>query len=552
MKRAIRNFFLVFLLLGSGMVTQAGVVEPDIFVPIVVTGVAIQTESWGFGLDAAGTDGLDETLDIPKPPIPPAAQNDAFFGLLGEGSATYKVRDVRGAANNVTIPFGVDFGSSGAGTEPPEDIVISWDTNGVTTELAQFTTREIRDEAGESLRDLAIPDGGLGNDATFTFTAGDGDRQQIFFVLLQDVNANAPPLVTDDEENVFVSDANPTIEIDVVTNDEDPDAGDQLTITKVFSTVDAGGLTTTTDQDGTATINQVNTTIDYTPPAGPGGFEGEDTFMYTISDGTTTATGAVTLNVFSGDVRGTRGHNPTVQAGAAITVTITINISDAVKDNLTKFEVREVLPKFDDAADAYFIPAGGGTDGLAVGGTDPPLSVAGNNDQREITFDFINGGRDLNDGSVVFTYDAQGSEDDDQPKPLSGKIVYRTDTDIEDIVVDINDSEFLPVTTHPTDTNRDFKITLFEFLGHAGPVAAVFQQGASGEYNFNGTTLAPRSPATGHAPITIHPADTDSDFSISLFEYLLFAGPVAAVFQEGVNGGDYDWDGTELTPVRNQ
>lgn len=48
--------------------------------------------------------------------------------------------------------------------------------------------------------------------------------------------------------------------------------------------------------------------------------------------------------------------------------------------------------------------------------------------------------------------------------------------------------------------------------------------------------------------LMVHPADTNADFKIKIFEYLVYAGPVAAVFQQGINGGEYIWDGTTLTP----
>jgi uncharacterized protein YbdZ (MbtH family) len=46
-----------------------------------------------------------------------------------------------------------------------------------------------------------------------------------------------------------------------------------------------------------------------------------------------------------------------------------------------------------------------------------------------------------------------------------------------------------------------------------------------------------------------HPADTNADGRIELFEFLTYAGPVAAVFQNGINDGEYEWDGQFLTPV---
>lgn len=47
---------------------------------------------------------------------------------------------------------------------------------------------------------------------------------------------------------------------------------------------------------------------------------------------------------------------------------------------------------------------------------------------------------------------------------------------------------------------------------------------------------------------TYHSADADQDGRISMIEYLGYAGPAAAVWQMGANGGEYEWDGTTLSP----
>ena len=110
---------------------------------------------------------------------------------------------------------------------------------------------------------------------------------------------------------------------------------------------------------------------------------------------------------------------------------------------------------------------------------------------------------------------------------------------------------FAELTTHPADTNKDEKIGIFEFLQYAGPVAEAWQEGANGgEYIWDGTTLTPKSAGRGSGrdvPL-IHPADTNGDLKIGIFEYLAYAGPVAEAWQEGANGGEYEWDGTTLTP----
>jgi hypothetical protein len=73
--------------------------------------------------------------------------------------------------------------------------------------------------------------------------------------------------------------------LDVLANDSDPDAGDVLTIT-------AASITTPLGAGGAVTIN--GNALEYTPQAGQSGTE---VLSYTVSDGKTTDTAAVTVTV---------------------------------------------------------------------------------------------------------------------------------------------------------------------------------------------------------------------------------------------------------------
>src|SRR5262245_23150674 len=95
---------------------------------------------------------------------------------------------------------------------------------------------------------------------------------------IQPAALNAAPIAVDDAE--LVPDGSPTLVINVLANDSDPD-GDPLTVTTVA-----------TPDHGAATTN--GTTVTYTPNAG---FSGADTFDYTISDGVLTDTAIVIANV---------------------------------------------------------------------------------------------------------------------------------------------------------------------------------------------------------------------------------------------------------------
>ena len=90
----------------------------------------------------------------------------------------------------------------------------------------------------------------------------------------------APTAVADSA----TTDEDTLVDIDVVGNDTDPDAGDTLSVTEV-----------TSPTNGTAAVKSGSTTeVTYTPNTD---FNGSDNFDYTVSDGSVTATGTVTVTV---------------------------------------------------------------------------------------------------------------------------------------------------------------------------------------------------------------------------------------------------------------
>jgi len=101
------------------------------------------------------------------------------------------------------------------------------------------------------------------------------------------VNAvNDLPVATNDSAS---TNEDTSVNIDVLSNDSDPDL-DTLTNTGVVS---GSG-----PSNGTVTLNGDGETFDYTPDPD---FNGQDSFVYTISDGkggTATATGKCVLRGF--------------------------------------------------------------------------------------------------------------------------------------------------------------------------------------------------------------------------------------------------------------
>ena len=91
---------------------------------------------------------------------------------------------------------------------------------------------------------------------------------------------NDTPVAVDDSAQTFQNDP---VVIDVLANDTDADTDDTLTVSAV-------GIPVT----GTAAINSGATAITYTPDFN---FTGDESFSYTVSDGTATASGMVTVTV---------------------------------------------------------------------------------------------------------------------------------------------------------------------------------------------------------------------------------------------------------------
>ena len=131
------------------------------------------------------------------------------------------------------------------------------------------------------------PASGYSGTETFSYTMSDGTATANATVTVMIASANTPPIAVDDTGlNVAVDSSNNLL--DVLANDSDNDIGDVLTITAV-GTPTAGGA---------VTINGTNDALIYTPAAA---YAGPETFTYTVTDGKTSTTAAVSLNVVSGN-----------------------------------------------------------------------------------------------------------------------------------------------------------------------------------------------------------------------------------------------------------
>ncbi len=97
------------------------------------------------------------------------------------------------------------------------------------------------------------------------------------------------------------------------------------------------------------------------------------------------------------------------------------------------------------------------------------------------------------------------------------------------------------------DGTTDPPTTLSYVLAPSGTVDPVIFIGQCVGYA-DGNVVTGTFPNLSLPLLKAHPADTNGDGKITQLEYVSYAGPVAAVFKRGINGGEYNWDGTTLTP----
>ncbi|MEM7767128.1 MAG: Ig-like domain-containing protein [Pseudomonadota bacterium] len=194
------------------------------------------------------------------------------------------------------------------------------------------------------------PDADFSGAESFTYAVSDGTTSDVGSVAVTVSDVNDSPVATDDTAE---TDEDTPVRIDVVANDTDPENAN-LTVTAVAGTaiatggsVNVGDATVTLGSDGALTV---------TPN---GGFRGNVSFDYTVSDGGQTDTGSVSLAVngvisdpTDGDdtIEGTPGDN-------------NFNGGDG-DDQLFGLAGDDTL--FGDAGDD--IVAGGGGDDLLNGG----------------------------------------------------------------------------------------------------------------------------------------------------------------------------------------
>ena len=175
--------------------------------------------------------------------------------------------------------------------------------------------------------------------------------------------ANTAPTAVDDNGATA---ENTAVDINVVANDTDTD-GDTLSVTGV-----------TTPTHGTAAIVPGSTTtVTYSPNAG---FNGADSFDYTVSDGADTDTGTVTVAI------GPPPAKPTGLTATAGDTQIALTWDDQSDSSITRYEYLQAqvakLTAFDAAAGDSF------GDSVAVDGDTMVVSASGYDDDMGAVYVF--------------------------------------------------------------------------------------------------------------------------------------------------------------------
>jgi hypothetical protein len=195
--------------------------------------------------------GADDAYSVAKD-----SSNNALAVLANDSDADIPAQALAITAASVTTPLGA------GGT-----VTINGNALEYTPQAGQ---------SGTEVLSYTVSDGTATDTATVTVTVG--------------APINNPPVAVNDDNTsnttgftVAMGSSNNVL--DVLANDSDPDAGDVLTIT-------AASITTPLGAGGAVTIN--GNALEYTPQAGQSGTE---VLSYTVSDGKTTDTAAVTVTV---------------------------------------------------------------------------------------------------------------------------------------------------------------------------------------------------------------------------------------------------------------
>jgi len=263
--------------------------------PVTLAVLANDTDADGDTLSVTAVSGVNGTAII-------NANGTITFtpasGFSGSESFSYTVSDGNGGSDSATVSVSVAAAPNTAPVALADSASTAFETPVTLAVLANDS-----DADGDTLSVTAVsgvngtaiinangtitftPASGFSGSESFSYTISDGNGGSAsanvsIAVAAAPVVSNSAPVAVDDS----ASTAGSAVTIAVLGNDSDPD-GDTLQVVSV-----------TPGSKGTVTINS-DGTLTYTPAKS---FKSSDTFSYTVSDGTLTASANVTVTLSSG------------------------------------------------------------------------------------------------------------------------------------------------------------------------------------------------------------------------------------------------------------
>ncbi len=241
-----------------------------------------------------------------------------------------------------------------------------------------------------------------------TYTVSDGELSDATGILTITVTAvNDAPVAIADTATVLEDSA--LTNIDVISNDTDVE-GDTLTL-----------ITATPDGSGTAAVNADGISVDYTPTAN---FNGTETITYTVSDGTVTSIGILTITVTPvNDAPVPVSDTATVLEDSALTnIDVISNDTDVEGDTLTLITAT---------------PDGSGTVSVNADGVSVDYTPTANFNGTETITYIVSDGIDTSTGALTITVTAVN----DAPVAIADTASVEEDAAITNINVISNDTD---------------------------------------------------------------------------------------------------------------
>ena len=249
------------------------------------------------------------------------------------------------------------------------------------------------------------PNGGFSGMDSFTYTVKDDAGGESDAATVK-IDVNDTPVAGNDIAN---TDEGASVAIVVLVNDSDSDGVLDSTTVTVLSA----------PPNGSATIDPVTGVITYTPN---GGFSGNDSFSYTVKDDLGVASNAATVTVFINDLP--VAVNDTTSTGETIPVDITILANDTDSDGT-----------LDPAGIFISVPPGNG--GVSIDTTTGVVTYTANSGFQ---------------GQDTFSYSVR---DDDGAA-----------SNLATVLVNVNDTNFLPIAKDDTTTTDEDMSVLINILGN--------------------------------------------------------------------------------------